>query len=117
MKCLTSKWILATVLSLCAVGAFAGNCELMVTRTACPGKEAISYKKCEGKASCTEFVDAADAGACKKAAADACENKRLNVTKSKVINAKFDGAALKTDKGDADFCKAYPHRAEEFDKC
>ncbi|PHV11256.1 hypothetical protein [Chitinimonas sp. BJB300] len=117
MKGATSKWLLATILSLCAGGAQAGNCELAVTRTACAGKEAISFKKCEGKPSCTEFVEAADAAACKKAATDACENKRLNVTKSKVIGAKFDGAALKTDKGDTDFCKAYPNRAEEFDKC
>ncbi|QDQ28787.1 hypothetical protein FNU76_21880 [Chitinimonas arctica] len=111
------KHLFGLALCLYYGNALAAGCELHVTRTACAGKEAISYKKCEGKAACTEFVDAADASACKKAALEACENKRLSITKSKVISAKFDGKELKSDKGDADFCKAYLNRAAEFDKC
>lgn len=97
--------------------AFAGSCEIHFTRTACPGQEEISYKKCSGQQSCTEIVDAADAAACKTATIQACENQRLNITKSKVITAKFDGAELKTDAGSTDFCTVYSKRAEEFDHC
>lgn len=90
---------------------------MIFTRTACPGQEEISYKKCNGQQSCTEVVDVADAAACKTAATQACENQRLNITKSKVITAKYDGTELKTDAGSTDFCTVYSKRAEEFDKC
>lgn len=100
-----------------SAAANAGTCELGITRTACPGKESISFKKCDGKASCVEFQDLANAGLCKAAAVAACENARLTVTKLKVITAKFDGAELKTDAGSTDFCTAYPKAAEEFNKC
>jgi hypothetical protein len=103
--------------SLCTASAFAGTCEITTTRTACPGKESISYKKCDGKPTCADFQDLADANQCKAAALAACENARLTITKSKVITAKFDGAELKTDAGNADFCSAYAKRAEEFNKC
>lgn len=97
--------------------ALAGNCEINITRTACPGQEQVSYQKCNGQQSCTEASVQADAVACKAHAVSACENQRLTVTKSKVITAKFEGQALKTDKDQADFCLAYANRATEFDKC
>lgn len=106
----------ALLLSLANTG-FAGSCEIHFTRTACPGQEEISYKKCNGQQSCTEIVDAADAQACKTAAIQACENQRLNITKSKVISAKFGGTELKTDGGSTDFCTVYSNRAAEFDQC
>lgn len=111
-----AKW---TVLgsALFAASSFAGTCELGVTRTACPGKESISYKKCDGKQSCTEFQEAADANQCKTLAIAACENARTTITKSKVITAKLDGAELKTDAGSTDFCTAYPKVKEEFNQC
>lgn len=107
----------AILLSSLSNFAFAGSCEIHFTRTACPGQDEISYKKCNGEQSCTEVVDAANAQACKTAATAACENQRLNITKSKVITAKFDGAELKTDGNSTDFCTAYSKRAEEFDHC
>ena|SRR3990167_9059831 len=102
---------------LFSASMFAGTCEINFTRTACPGKETISFKKCGGKASCTEFQDVANASLCKTAAIAACANDRLTVTKLKVITAKFDGADLKTDTGSTDFCTAYPKAADEFNKC
>jgi hypothetical protein len=95
----------------------AAGCELAITRTACAGQEAISYKKCDGEASCTEAVEAADAAACQAEAVKACENKRLNITKSKVIGASFNGAALKNSAGGDDFCVNFAGRAAQFDKC
>ena len=95
----------------------AGTCELMITRTACPGQEETSYKKCNGEAACSEFLELDSAAACQAEAVKACENKRLSITKSKVISAKFDDAAVKSASGGADFCADYPNRAAEFDKC
>ena len=122
MKRSNRKSLIAVMALFCtalfsATTANAGTCELTTTRTACPGKESISYKKCDGKPTCADFQDLADAGQCKAAAIASCENARLTVTKSKVITAKFDGAELKTDAGSTDFCTAYSKRAEEFDKC
>ncbi len=117
MKQAIRNAVLLSALGLSSVGAFAGSCDLSVTRVACAGKEAVSYKKCDGQASCVEKESAPDAAACKVMAVEACGNKRLDITKSKVITAKFDGKEIKTDAGDADFCKAYPNRSKEFDKC
>ena len=103
---------------LWATSALAGNCEIVVSRDACPGKEALSYKKCDGKKVCSEFVEAADAAACKQAAIAACEVFRPGITKSKsVTSVKLDGTPVKPDGGDADFCKSYPKRAAEYNKC
>lgn len=97
--------------------SYAGTCEIQYTRTACPGKEKISYKKCKGKQSCSKFKEAADANECKAMATKSCGNKRLTVTKSKVINALFEGAKLQTDGGSDDFCTVYAKVKEEFNRC
>jgi hypothetical protein len=94
-----------------------GECAIHYTRTACPGQEAESYKKCEGKQSCTKNVAAASAEKCSEAALQACANDRLNVTQSKVITASFQGKALKSKSGKDDFCLDYPKRAAEFNHC
>jgi len=117
MKTLAPVIVSSILLSVAASSAFAGNCTLNVTRTACPGQEAISFKKCNGEASCEEFSETATADECKAAAVASCENKRLTVTKSKVITATFDDAALKSASGNDDFCADYPNRAAEYDKC
>ncbi|MBI2382439.1 MAG: hypothetical protein HYV16_16945 [Gammaproteobacteria bacterium] len=103
-------------LLFCAT-ALAGTCEFETTRTACPGKEDISYKKCNGKPTCADFAEAADAKQCKELATAACENKRLNITKSKVITAKFDEQPITTDSGKTDFCEEYSKKDQEFNKC
>jgi hypothetical protein len=106
--------VLGLTAGLYGIAAQAGTCALSITRTACPGNEEISYKKCDGKASCVENQEAASLDACKAAATEACANARTLITKSKVITATFDGAAV--DAG-ADVCLGYANRATEFDKC
>lgn len=93
------------------------DCALTYTRTACPGQEAESYKKCDGKQSCTKDVPADSEQACQAAAVEACSNDRLTVTKSKTITAKYKGKALKSKAGKPDMCLDYAKRAAEFNQC
>ncbi len=87
-------------------------CVVTVTRTACPGKEKESYSKCNGTKTCNkEESAAASMKACEQAAASNCPNTRLTITKSKVVTAKFNGAAVR---GGANFCAS--NRAD-FNKC
>jgi hypothetical protein len=95
----------------------AGDCAITYTRTACPGQEAESYKKCDGQKSCTKNVAAADEAKCVEAAVAACSNDRLTITQSKVINAKYKGKALKTKSGKDDMCSDYAKRDAEFNHC
>ncbi|WP_372770180.1 hypothetical protein [Pseudoalteromonas sp.] len=97
--------------------AQAGTCEIKYTRTACPGKEAISYKKCKGKQNCSKFKEAESAAECGDMAVKSCRNKRLTVTKTKVINALFEGQQIKASNGSDDFCTVYEKASEEFNKC
>lgn len=97
--------------------AAANACTVTTTRTACAGKEAESYKKCDGQKSCSKDVEAASADACIAAATASCSNDRLEITKSKTITAKWKGQALKTKSGKEDVCLEYAKRAAEFDKC
>ena len=92
-------------------------CAITYTRTACPGQEAESYKKCDGKQSCTVSVEASSAEQCLEAAIAACANDRTTITKSKKITAKYQGKTVKPKSGKDDVCQAYPKRAEEFDQC
>jgi len=98
--------------SVCAVAfllvsgfAFAGDCVLHVTRTACPGQETESFSKCGGKASCDETKPAPTAALCASKVKAACENNRKQTTKYKKITATFDGAAVENGK---DFCEGHP---------
>ena len=113
------KRIIAAIIMMfaCSGMVYAGTCEIQYTRTACPGKEKISYKKCKGKQSCSKFKEAADANQCKALATKSCGNKRLTITKSKVINALFEGTKLQTDGGSDDFCTVYENAATEFNQC
>lgn len=107
----------ALFLSLNGAYAIAGNCDINYTRTACPGKEAISYKKCDGKQSCVKTVTADTAEACRVKAVAACANDRLDITKSKAITATFNGKAIPNKAGGTDHCLDYAERAAEFNKC
>jgi hypothetical protein len=93
--------------------AFAGDCLVTVTRTACPGHEAESYSKCDGKQTCTEKFVVATPQDCSAATLNACVNvpARQQITKSKVITSEFDG---KTVEGGRNFCD--PNRPD-FNKC
>lgn len=97
--------------------AFAGTCEIKYTRTACPGQESISFKKCKGKASCSKIKKISEVEKCKTLAVKACKNNRYSITKSKVINASFDGNELKASNDNSDFCTIYEKTAEEFNQC
>jgi hypothetical protein len=105
------------VTTLLSGAAFAGECGIEYTRTACPGKEAESYAKCNGKQTCVQAAPLDSAAACQAAALKACANDRLDVTKSKVIRAMFDGKPVKSASGKEDFCADYANRSAEFDKC
>jgi hypothetical protein len=112
-----SLLISGLLLSLCGSVAFAGSCDIKYTRTACPGKDAASFKKCDGSASCTKTVTADSADQCRTKAVAACANDRVDITKSKVINATFDGKPVLNKAGAADHCLDYAARAEEFNQC
>ena len=95
----------------------AGECEIQYTRTSCPGQEDVSYKKCDGKQSCSKIKQTGSVEECRKKATKSCRNKRLTVTKSKVIKALFDGKKITTESGKADFCIEYKNAAKEFNHC
>lgn len=117
MRKIMMGFITTGLLTFISQFVWAGNCEINFDRTACPGQEAISYKKCDGEKTCTEYKETATAAECGAAATAACENKRLNITKSKVITATFDGKPLKTAAGSSDFCTAYALKDQEFNHC
>ena len=98
MKTLMMAFAFATVFS---AAAQAGDCVIGVTRYACPGKEQESYSKCGGKQSCDAKTQTATAQECAAQALLACENKRYDITKYKLIRAKFNG---KDVAGGMDFC-------------
>ena len=73
----STKLITTAIGLMFSASLFAGTCEIHFTRTACPGQEATSYSKCDGKQSCAETHPAASVADCKTMAMAACENKRL----------------------------------------
>lgn len=93
--------------------AFAGECIIHTIRTACPGKEAESYSKCGGAKSCDKEDSADSEAACIAAAKAGCPNSRLEITKSKVVKARFNGKQLPGPFGGS-FCA--PNRPD-FNKC
>lgn len=93
------------------------NCEILYTRTACPGQQAESYKKCGGKQFCVKHLTVATPEECRQAAIQSCSNSRLTVTKSKVIGARFNGKPIKSKTGMPDMCLDYSKRATEFNQC
>jgi hypothetical protein len=105
--------VIAASFASVATTAWAGDCVLHVTRTACQGKEKESFSKCKGNASCEETKKTATAAACAKQALKACENvgDRQQQTKSKVITAKFDGKPVEDGKN---FCE---ENRPDFNKC
>lgn len=96
----------AAALFLAVTGtAYAGDCVLQVTRTACPGKEKESFSKCNGKLSCDQNAPAASASQCATKAKSNCANKRYDITKYKKVTAAYDGAPVE---GGKDFCVGHP---------
>ena len=97
--------------------ASTSDCAVHYTRTACPGQEATSYKKCDGQQSCVKYKEADSLEACQEKAVKSCRNRRLNITQLKVITAKWQGQAIQSPSGNDDFCVDYAKRAEEFNRC
>jgi hypothetical protein len=93
--------------------AFAAECVVNTNRTACPGKEAESYSKCGGSKSCDKEEMVSTKEACIAAAKAGCPNSRLEITKSKIVKARFDGKSLPGPYGGS-FCA--PNRPD-FNKC
>ena len=74
--------------------AWAADCVVHVKRAACAGQERILQER-DGAAECdTAEAEAASEAACAKVAAGHCDNKRLDVTKSKVVTATFKATPL-----------------------
>lgn len=115
IKAIKTGMVLISLITSSSI--LAGTCEIQYKRTACPGKEKISYKKCKGKQECSKFKEAATAMQCGEMAVKSCRNKRLTITKSKVINALFDGQAIEASNGSSDFCTVYDKADAEFNKC
>ncbi len=107
----------AAILLSINVGAYANQCAVNFTRNACPGKEVESFKKCDGNKSCTKVSEVTSAQECQKVAMKSCANDRLDITKSKVITASFQGKPMKTASGKDDFCAEYANRDKEFNRC
>lgn len=104
---------LASFGPLLASPALAGECVVHTIRTACPGKEEESYSKCGGSKSCDKKDDADTEAACIAAAKAGCPNSRLDITKSKIVKARFNGKQLPGPYGGS-FCA--PNRPD-FNKC
>lgn len=93
------------------------DCAVTYNRTACTGQEETSYKKCDGDPTCVKYKKADSLEACQAAALKACGNRRLNITKSKVVTATFQGQPIKSTSGNEDFCLDYPKRDQEYNQC
>lgn len=70
------------------------GCVVHYLRTACQGQETESFKKCDGQAECDKTKAADSAEACAAEALKSCENSRTDITKYKVITAKYNGEPL-----------------------
>ncbi|MBF0445840.1 MAG: hypothetical protein HQL68_09625 [Magnetococcales bacterium] len=87
--------IAAMVTALVGISTMAyAECAVSYTRTACRGQEATSFKKCDGKQSCTKVKEADSLHACWQAAVKSCNNGRLDITKYKQITATYNGRQL-----------------------
>ncbi len=111
------KTLLCTIIasSFMSVAAYA-KCEINYDRTACAGKEKEAYSKCGGSKSCVKVEDAESEKECSDAAMKACANSRFDITKTKIIKAKWNGKELLSKSG-ADFCADYPNKDKEFNQC
>ncbi|MBF0462411.1 MAG: hypothetical protein HQL87_13585 [Magnetococcales bacterium] len=82
-------------LTISLTGTAQAACLLHYERLACPGKEAESFKKCAGQATCDETIPGANTlDTCAAAALQACDNDRLEITRYKKMTADLDGHPL-----------------------
>jgi len=105
--------VLAALIGLSMASSAFANCVVNVNRTACPGKEEVSYSKCGGAKSCDKTEDAGNVAACIAFAKAQCPNSRLDITKSKIVKARFDGKQL-PGPYNGNFCS---QSRPDFNKC
>lgn len=106
------NFVLAAVCFMSVSAAAEAACVIHYNRTACPGQETVSYSKCNGTKECDkEDSSAVSLKSCEQAAAAACANTRLTITKSKVITATFNGKPLR---GGSNFCAS---NRPDFNQC
>jgi hypothetical protein len=114
---ISMKSVFAALVSLAASAFLASTasaqCLVHTERTACPGKESESYKKCDGKKSCEKKRPASSEAQCMEEAKKGCPNDRFDITASKIVKAKWNGKDLKGE-FDGNFCD--PKR-DDFNKC
>ena len=110
---MTKTITLAVLIGLSFASNALAECVVNVNRTACAGKESESYSKCGGSKSCDKDYPAATEAACIAAAKENCPNSRLEITKSKIVKARFNGKALKGPYG-GNFCS---QSRPDFNKC
>jgi len=98
------KTILTIVLAMAfAQASFAGDCEIIISRKACAGKETEAMKPYNGQNPTSEKSTAADADACSKKAEKASKIIRKGTLTEKSVTAKFD---------DKDLGKSFTDKAE-----
>ncbi len=99
-----AKLFIAAV-SLVSSTAFAGECTISITRTACPGKETEAFKPYNGKVTTEEKKDVADAAACSAMADKSSKIVRKGTLGKKVVKGTFAGADLGKSFEDSKDCK------------
>ena len=110
------KFMLIAFSLTLSLNAFS-KCEVHYDRTACTGKTDESYAKCDKQKTCTKVESAEDEKECMEAAQKACANSRTDITKSKIITAKWNGKEILSKTNKKDFCEDYDKKETEFNKC
>ena len=88
-----------------APASFAAECDLMIDRTPCAGKESEALKPYEGKNPTVEKAPANDAETCLKKAERAAKIIRKGTLTQKTVSAKFEGKDLGKSFTDKAACK------------
>ncbi len=91
--------------TLVSATAFAGDCTISITRSACAGKETEAFKPYGGKTTTEEKKDVADIAACSAFADKTSKIVRKGTLSKKVVKGTFAGADLGKSFEDAKDCK------------
>ncbi len=96
------KLMLAAVTVFMSLNVFAGECEMVVNRTPCPGKTDEAFEPYNKVNPTTEKKASANEKACNEQAMKACKIIRKGTLAKKDITAKFNGAAIQGGKNICD---------------
>lgn len=89
-----TKIFLTVLFSVFSIHAYAGKCEITVTRKACPGHEKEAFKPYMGKETTKVTENADDAAACEKKGEGESKIKRKGTLMEKKVTVAFDGKAI-----------------------